>query len=49
MIPSQTEENAIKSRKKPWISLVLFVRNWTFQWVAAIPRIKKNRRSLAPE
>jgi hypothetical protein len=47
-IPSK--QNQIKPSKKPWISLVLFVRIGTFQWVAS-EKIKKidSRLKLRPK
>jgi hypothetical protein len=44
MAPSRTKENQIKPSKIAWISLVLFVRIGTFQWVTA----EKIKKFLAP-
>jgi hypothetical protein len=42
MAPSRTKQNQVKPSKIAWISLVLFVRIWTFQWVTA----EKNKKEF---
>jgi hypothetical protein len=46
--PRQTKQGQIKPSKIAWFYLVLFVRIWTFQWVAANPNKKFSLGFLLP-